>query len=136
MSVKFQDNSIKVKEAITKAANSFLIEAISELQAQTVKNTKVYTGRTKVSIRIHIDPTEMEAQVGSNYENFIWEELGTGEFAVNGDGRKGGWKYQNPITGKWYSTRGKRPRRMLFNAFNTKKKVIINRAREIFGEMK
>lgn len=136
MSVKFVDNRVYVKNTINDAGISFLYEAISELKAQTKKNTKVDSGKTKQSIETYVDESKGIGVVGSNYENFIWEELGTGEFAVNGNGRKGGWKYQNPITGKWYSTKGKRPRRMLFKAFNAKKKVITNRAKEIFGGMK
>ena len=34
---------------------------------------------------------ENEGVVGSSSENAIWEEFGTGDYAVNGDGRKTPW---------------------------------------------
>lgn len=135
MSVKFVDNGIKVKETINETSVKFLYEAIAELEAQTKKNTKVASSRTKASITTYIDEEKGEAYVGSDYENFIWEELGTGEFALNGDGRRDKWKYQD-AQGEWHTTSGKKPRRMLFNAFNTKKKAILNHAKELFGGMK
>lgn len=135
MPVKFVDYSVQVKGELDDTGKSFLREAISELEAQTKKNTKVKTGRTKASIQTHIDDDKGEAYVGSDYQNFIWEELGTGQFAVNGNGRKKPWKYKDELTGEWYTTIGKRPRHMLLNAFKTKKKSIQSRAKSIFGGM-
>ena len=86
-------------------------------------------------------------------ENAIWEELGTGEYALEGKGRKGGWyiligegegmisqqvvdayhltvKYGKD--GKKYAyTTGKKPKRMLHNAFVENKAKIIRRAESI-----
>lgn len=135
MSVKFIDNSIHVKGVLKDTGISFLYEAISELEEQTMKNTKVNTGKTKASVMTYISKGKGIAYVGSNYKNFIWEELGTGEFAANGDGRKSPWRYQDPITEKWYTTTGKKPRHMLLNAFKSKKKVIRERAKSLFGGM-
>lgn len=61
--------------------------------------------------------------ISSPLENAIWTELGTGEFALKGNGRKGGWKYKD-AKGKWHFTRGKPPVRMLHNAFTLKEPVI------------
>lgn len=135
MPIKFIDNSIRVKGVLDDTAIAFLNEAISELETQTIKNTKVKSTRTKASIRTYIDENKGEAFVGSDYDNFIWEELGTGEFAANGDGRKTPWRYQDKETGKWYTTTGKKPRHMLLNAFKSKKKAIQNRAKNLFGGM-
>lgn len=135
MPVKFIDNSIQVKGKLDDTAKAFLYEAIAELETQTKKNTKVVTSRTKSMITTYVDEDKGEAYVGSDYENFIWEELGTGQFAVNGNGRKTPWKYKDELTGEWYTTIGKRPRHMLLNAFKTKKKLIQNKAKSIFGGM-
>jgi len=78
-----------------------------------------------------VNDAAKEAKVGSPLENAIWEEFGTGEYAAAGDGRKGGWSYQDDA-GDWHHTRGKRPNRTLQRAFDSTKAAIIRRAQEIF----
>ncbi len=56
-------------------------------------------------------------------------EFGTGEFAENGSGRKGGWFFQSS-DGKWHFTKGQRPQKFLRNAFRQNKNNII----EILGK--
>ena len=91
--VKFTDNSIEVMNAIEQAAIKFLHEAAGELEAQAKRNTRVDTGQLKKSWDYKIDKSKLIAYVGNPLENAIWEEFGTGEFAVNGDGRKGYWVF-------------------------------------------
>ena len=57
--------------------------------------------------------------IGSDLENAIYEEYGTGEYALHGDGRKGGWVYKSDKDGKFYHTLGKTPRQPLTKAFRT-----------------
>jgi hypothetical protein len=84
--------------------------------------------------------------------------LGTGEYALKGNGRKGYWVYvegnttvreKNPgknltledakqtvayLRAKGldaYYTKGQKPRRMLHNAFESKKAAIIRRAEQV-----
>ena len=66
---------------------------------------------------------ENTAYIGSNYENAIWEEFGTGEYALEGNGRRGGWHYEDD-NGDWHFTYGKTPNRALWNAYVTKKAAI------------
>ncbi len=87
MAVEFEDNRVKVKDAIGSAAIVFLHEACGLLEKQTKQNAKVKTGQTKGSYSYAVDEVELTGYVGSNYENAIWEEFGTGEYALNGDGR-------------------------------------------------
>ena len=133
MAVEFQDNRIEVKATISSAAIAFLHEACGEMEAQTKRNSKVKTGQTKGSYGYAVDESGLIGYIGSNYENAIWEEFGTGEYALNGDGRKGGWFYVD-AEGKGHFTYGKKPRRPLFNAFVTLKTKIIARAEQIFKE--
>ena len=70
----------------------------------------------------------------SRYKNALWEELGTGIYALNGDGRKNKWVYRTP-DGKFHTTVGKKPRRALYNAYNSKKNLIIREARRRFKEL-
>ena len=114
----------KVCKALDGAVENALEEAISELESQTKKNTKVKTGKTKASWQHKVDKRKCEAYVGSNYENAIWEEFGTGIYAQNGNGRKDvPWVYHDE-KGKWHRTSGKKPRKALQKAFNSTKKAI------------
>lgn len=133
MAVEFQDNRIEVKAAISGAVISFLHEACGELEAQTKRNSKVKTGQTKGSYEHAVDEAGLTGYVGSNYENAIWEEFGTGEYALNGNGRKGGWFYVD-AEGKGHFTKGKKPRRPLFRAFTGLSAKLIARAGQILRE--
>ena len=133
MSVQFKDNSIEVKAAMDEAVSAFLEEAAFEIQAHTQRHTPVDTGQLKGSWATKVDESKAEAVIGSPLENAIWTEFGTGEFALEGKGRKGGWRYQDD-KGEWHFTTGKKPVRMLWNAFNAKKAAIKKRAEQIFKE--
>lgn len=131
MSVVFEDNSLAVKKALGEAGLAWLYEAAGEVAAQTQRNTAVDTGKTKGSWRVEVDEKNMIAVVGSNSENAIWEEYGTGEYAAKGNGRKGGWVYKAP-DGTFHHTYGKRPRRAFQRAYTKLKPKILRRANEIF----
>lgn len=64
MSVKFEDNSIKVKAALNHATIQWLYEASGELEAQVKRNTRVDTGQTKGSWTYKVDEANGEAMVG------------------------------------------------------------------------
>lgn len=130
MSVEFEDNSMKVKGMLDEAVMGFLYEAAGELEAQVKRNTRVDTGKTKGSWQYRVDESKQEAVIGSMMENAIWEEFGTGEYAVNGDGRKGGWAYIDS-EGKGHFTYGKKPTRTLQKAFTSKKDILVRRAENI-----
>lgn len=119
-SVEFIDNSVQVKSAIEAAAIKWLHEAAGEIQAQTMRNTREDTGKTKQSWEYRVDTAEKKAVVGSNAENAIWEEFGTGQYAIKGNGRKTPWKYQDR-NGNWHTTRGKKPTRAFFKAYTMNK---------------
>lgn len=129
-SVEFTDNSIQVKDAINKAAIAYLHEAAGELRSQVANNTRVDTGQLKKSWSYVVDESKLEATIGSPLENAIWEEFGTGLYAVNGDGRKTPWSYQD-AKGVWHRTSGKKPNRAFMSAFNSLKSALIRRAEEI-----
>lgn len=152
MTVKFTDNSIRVKAAINDAMVAWLYEAAGELETAAARNTRVRTGDTKGAWKYVVDESKMEATVGNTKENAIWEEMGTGEYALEGKGRKGGWyipigdapghisqaevdHYHMKVVygkeGKKFAyTEGKKPQRMLHKAFTTKKAKIIKSAQE------
>lgn len=131
---KFDDHSIEVKQAIAGLANAVLEEVAGELESQVKQNTAVDTGQTKNSWThtVKSSGTTHTATVGSPMENAVWEEFGTGEYALNGNGRKGGWAYKDPKTGKTIWTRGKKPRRAFFRAYTTLKPKMIKHMQDKF----
>lgn len=161
--VVFEDYSVNVKDALRECAISFLHEVGGELRSRAERNSDPYrkTGQTADSYEYKVDEGQLAVHVGSNYENAIWEEFGTGVHALNGDGRKGWWVYVEGSStsgssknGKSYSsasqakkacaflrskglnahyTNGKKPRRILYKAFESFKSRIIARAKEVFG---
>ena len=132
MSAEFHDNSVAVRAAMNDAVTRWLYEAAHVLKSQTQQNTAVDTGQLKNSWGVDLSQADSGvATVGSPLENAVWEEFGTGEYALNGDGRKGGWFYEDD-EGKGHFTRGKKPRRALHRAFETKKTPLIKLAEEIF----
>lgn len=123
MSVKFEDNVMKVLDKMDDIINATLEECAGELESQTKQNTRVDTSKTKNSWRHVVDDDKHEATIGSAEENAIWEEFGTGEHALEGNGRKGGWFYVDE-EGKGHFTQGKKPSRAFWNAYNTLKNPI------------
>ena len=121
--VVFEDYTIKVQGAIDSKINAALEECAGELESQAKRNTRVDTGKTKNSWQHRVDDGTHTAYIGSNYENAIWEEFGTGEFALEGNGRKGGWVYVDE-KGHGHYTTGKKPSRAFWNAFNSLKNKI------------
>ena len=122
--VEFKDFTIQVKQALDDRINAALEEAAGELESQVKRNTRVDTGRTKNSFQHKVVDSEHAAYIGSNYENAIWEEFGTGEYALEGNGRKGGWRYVDD-KGDGHFTRGKKPSRAFWNAYISRKNEII-----------
>ena len=125
--VKFEDYSVQVKNALADVSRAALHEAAGEIVSQTKRNSRVKTGKTKNSFQYKVDGSEQEttAYMGSNDENAIWEELGTGEYALYGDGRKGGWVYVDE-DGNGHFTHGKKPSRAFYKAYTSLKSKIIN----------
>lgn len=152
--VEFKDNRISVKKGLGQKALIWIEEILAELESQTIRNTRTDTGNTKRNWKHFIDENICEGYLGNVLENALWEELGTGEYAINGDGRKGAWyvpiewvtghnkpTYYGKVTvvynkeGKaFYKTNGKKPTRAMTKAFESKKNWAKKRAEEIFGD--
>lgn len=159
--VEFTDNSAKVLAALDDTAISFLYTAGGELEARTKDNSrpmKVGNNDVKNSWKYTVDENAGEAKVGSPLEASYWEELGTGEYALNKDGRKGWWVYvegnDTPRSNqKFYTeeeakkaaaylrvvkgldahaTKGIEANRPLYKAFTSLKAKLIKRAEQLF----
>ena len=127
--VEFKDFKIEVQGAIDDKINAVLEECAGELESQVKRNSRVDTGRTKNSFRHKVDDETHVAYIGSSEENAIWEEFGTGEHALEGNGRKGGWFYVD-AKGDGHFTRGKKPSRAFWKAYTSMKNKIIKRIQD------
>lgn len=139
--VEFEDNSVRVKNAIEEACIAWLYQVGGAIESKAIGNSPVDSGQLKNSWSYHVDKSKMEATVGSSIENAIWNEFGTGQHALKGDGRKTPWfvpvedytgtkkpSYQGKVivvygkNGKQYfKTDGKKPQRSLQKAFDSLK---------------
>lgn len=122
---KFTDNSGKTKAELRAAADRTLESALLLLEAQIKANAHVGTGDLRDSIDHSTTRTGdvIWGKVGSTLTYAIYVEFGTGEFAENGAGRKGGWVYKDP-SGKFYFTYGMEPQKFMRKAYRTKKEQI------------
>ena len=120
--VEFIDYSAEVIEGMEAALIAGLEEAAGEIEAMTIRNSR--QGHRYGDILATalwdkmVDEGAKEASVGSPYEAGYWEEFGTGEHALNGDGRKGWWVYvegqDSGKGGKSYSSREEAEEAALF----------------------
>lgn len=122
--VVFKDFSVQVLDAMDNRINAALEEAAGELESAAKRNSRVRTGQTKNSFKHVVYDDTHEAFIGSDYENAIWEEFGTGEYALEGNGRKGGWFYEDE-QGVGHFTHGKKPSRAFHHAYTSLKNGII-----------
>lgn len=137
MQVQVTDNTDIVAKTLEGIAGEYLTDGARLLLSQVQSNTRVDTGQTKGSWRSVVEKDR--AVVGSDDPNAIWEEFGTGHYALDGNGRQDPWyipvdgylghkkpTFEGKVTivygrgGKaYYKTDGKRPNRALYNAKQT-----------------
>lgn len=132
--IQFNDNTLQVINALNDKINIALEECIGELESQVKRNTRVKKGDTENAWQHKVDTEEHKAVVGNPLENAVWEEFGTGEYALNGNGRRGGWLYEDE-NGKTQFTRGKTPSRALHKAYVSKKNKLIARMKKAVKEV-
>lgn len=94
------DKTDEAVKAILKAAKLGIEESCRLVESAVVALAPVDTGYLADSYNHVVEVTSggIEGVVGTNTEYAIFVEKGTGEFATNGKGRKGGWVY--PMIGK------------------------------------
>ena len=133
--VKFTDFSLQVKAAMSDNIIAKLEECAAEIESQTKRNSRVKTTQTKISFQHKVVESELTAYVGSSYINAIYEEYGTGEFALNGNGRKGGWYYvDDDGNGHW--THGKKPSRAMWHAYTSLRKACEKQLENALGGLR
>ena len=155
--VVFEDYSVKVLNALQSKAENFLEESGGLVESKTKDLTRVQSGKTRRSWNHIVNKGDLTVNIGSPDENALWEERGTGEYALYGKGRKGGWwicedqldsktrslfenkyhfKKRKGKGGKvFYYTKGKKGTQALEIAMKNSQSSIVNRAKKIFREM-
>ena len=160
--VQFFDYSVKVKSSLKDKAMAFLNEIGGEIRSQAQRNSRRNTSQTAGSYGYKTDEDNLAVHIGSDYWNAIYEEFGTGEHAINGDGRKGYWVFVDtggeptaPKGGKTlslaeakkavaimrskglnaYYTNGKKANRPLYRAFTTTTPKIQKYADQYFKDI-
>ena len=123
--MKFVDKSKKVKGQLENVTEAALEAALLLVEGRAKLLTTVETGqlRDKLDHNIRGEAGEYVGMVGSPLMYSFYVEFGTGEYAENGAGRKGGWAYKGP-DGKFYFTYGQKPQPFLRPAFRKSKKEI------------
>lgn len=151
--IEFEDFGLKVRDTMNQLLRIALDEVGAEIESQAARNTRVSSGETKRQWYHEVKQNAEEASVtiGNPFPNAIWEEFGTGTYALNGDGRKGGWyiladdapelaKYNMKVVygkggKKFYYTEGKPPSRALYKAWMSNKETIEKRIGDVLKEL-
>lgn len=131
--IVFKDYCPEIAAKLQRAAEAWLEEGAGELESQAIRNTRVDTGRTKGSWSHKVDNGSLEATIGSDYKNAIWEEFGTGVYGEKGGRTNVPWAYKDQ-KGNWHKTKGKRGTRAFRKAYTTMKPKLIKAARSKFKD--
>lgn len=120
--VKFIDNTGQALDAIEQATLRAMKSAVLTVEGQAKLLTPVDTGALRDSMTHEVERNagEITGKVGSSLDYAIYHEFGTGEFAENGNGRKGGWGYEDG-NGDTQFTMGTKPKKMLRTAIRKTK---------------
>lgn len=135
--IEFTNNAKAIKNLLNGECEQALTDCGQILKSNVRDLTRIKTGQTKRSFDYLLADkgSELEVKVGSPLENAIWEEFGTGEYALEGNGKKGGWYYEDE-KGEGHFTHGKTPSRALYYALKNCKNAIKSRLGKIGGVFK
>lgn len=124
-----KDNRKEFANAIEKTAYKALKAACEHNKSAIIMATPVNHGALREANDYKIKQKGLESvgQVGNPLEYAPFVHEGTGEFAKNGKGRKGGWYYVDE-EGKGHFTRGQKPQEFIRKTMRkekaTTKKII------------
>ena len=86
--------------------------ALDHVAEKAKEKVGVDTGALRADTRslgVEIVGDEVHGAVGNTSDYAIYHHQGTGIYAVNGDGRKTPWSYDDPKTGEKIWTKGSKP---------------------------
>lgn len=146
-------NSISVsltgEKELYKALTSYKQSVVSTVQQQSnisavnienkaKKRAPVDMGRLRSSIRIRffVNAVTVAYDVFTDVFYALYQELGTGRYAKNGDGRKTPWAYKDPKTGKVIFTHGNKPHPFMFPAYEAERPKFAKRLEAALKRLK
>lgn len=125
----------KLLNKLSGLTDDFVTEFLEEACMMVERDAKILcpvgNGELRNSITSEVDGNQ--GKVGTNLEYAPYVHQGTGIYAVNGDGRKDRWKYQD-AEGNWHSTIGQQPNPFLEKALTMNKKEINKLLKEKIKE--
>lgn len=132
--MQFQDNSDKVMSELRRVLNGALDKGSLIVVGQAKTLARRDTGALSDSFSHQLEEIDGEtvSKIGSPLDHAIYNEFGTGEFAENGSGRKGGWYYRG-TDGKLHYTKGIKPNPALRTSFRKNKKRVRSIMEEELG---
>lgn len=107
-------------------------QSLQIVENKAKQNCPVDDGTLRASIThsVRMDGDDLVGKIGSNLEYAPFVHQGTGIHAVNGDGRKDAWSYQD-AQGKWHKTVGQKPQPFITDALTDKKSDILKTFKEV-----
>jgi HK97 gp10 family phage protein len=122
---KITQFTLERQVAIQQALN---IAAIN-IEREAKQLAPVDMGRLRSSLRIRFfqNAKAMGYDVFTDVFYAIYQELGTGIYARNGNGRQTPWVYTDPKTGQRIFTRGNHPHPFLYPAWDMERPKLIKR---------
>lgn len=119
-------------EEIPKDMESKMLKAAQFVEGEAREKAPKRTGNLKGSIESKVERqgNTIIGTVFTPVEYAPYQEFGTGLFAVNGDGRKTPWAYEDELTGETVFTRGNRPHPFLAPALRENKDVVMHILKE------
>ena len=103
------DNSVNKMQELLMQNMELTLDHVS---GKAKEKVGVGTGALRADTRslgVEIVGDEVHGAVGNSLEYAIYHHQGTGIYAVNGNGRKTPWVYEDPKTGEKIYTRGSKP---------------------------
>lgn len=93
--IVFEDFTDEIVGELKDTIVGWLYEAGNELASQTATRTGTGAYYREIASKWDcvVDENKYTAIIGNPLENALWVEFGTGEYALNGDGRKGYWVF-------------------------------------------
>lgn len=108
------------------------LEAVGKYVEDSAKLlVPVDTGNLRQSITHKVDEQDLSVIIGTDVEYAPYMEFGTGEYAENGQGRKGGWFYvtDKPVVAGWLKSLGKlKDGRYLYFTYGSKPQPFLRPA--------
>lgn len=161
----FEDFTGEISQEIENIVLNWLEEGASLIESDTIgrAGTGKYYREIASKWAHMVDKSKYEAIIGNPLENALWVEYGTGEYALNGDGRKDWWVFIEDSSGKsnresnHYKTKdeakqmvaylrskgikagytkGQQPKRPLHFSFNQNEKDLKEALKSQLGSMK